>query len=235
VTNVAALTPEALLFSDLPEAFVAWLNSPGADGNVTSDDGETPLWVRAVQRAHTIGFALLHERGINFNIGTPFLKKSGHEALLVLLLSQIGALTTLVRALASGINPNALFSMATAETVDLRSRTVARGHVQSPVLHILVESGNVAACSILLANGAGINVVDSEGNSALHKALVRPIIRKEVGCPMRELLIRYHPDFELLNNQGYTPASYSVAYFTAVMPESVDENFLNSLRAVSPC
>jgi hypothetical protein len=233
MSNNPAQSPEVLLFAEEPTGFVAWLHGARGNANVVSDDGVTPLWVRAVQRAHMIGFALLHDLGVDLATGIPFLKQSGHEALLILLLAQLGALDTLDMALAQGLDPEASMQMATAEVADLRRKTLDRRQVSSPALHILIDSGNVQACEILLNRGASIELTDSEGNVPLHKALVRPIASKSATCTMRSLIQRFRPNLSARNSQGYTPAEYSLAYFQAVMPEAIDSAYLDALIEVT--
>lgn len=234
MSEQAFLSPEALLFADDPGGFVEWLHGQHVNTTAFADDGVTPLWVRAVQRAHLIGFALLHERGIELSDGIPLLKQSEQEALLILLLSQLGAIPTLELALDKGLDPDALLRMATAEVPDLRNKKIDRRPLAAPALHILITGGHVAACAALLKMGASVDLVDSEGNSPLHKALIRPISSKTAVCPMRSLLQQYSPDLSVRNSQGYTAAEYSLAYFQAVMPEAVDSIFLADLLEVTP-
>lgn len=220
--TLIAMSPETLLFSDTPDGFFAWLESPAGDADALGDDGLTPLWVLAVEKRHTLGLAMLMSKGAHVAENTRFIKDRQLDALLLLLLTQIGHAEMFQAVLEAGISANATARMGPIPVPNFLLARIDQKMVDTPVLQLVVENPDSALVTQLLIHGAMVDATDSEGNTALHIAATRLAMTSDGNFPMIDALLLYGADRTIKNRQGYTASEYLTVYLTQVHPEAMD-------------
>lgn len=229
-TKTSSPSPEQLLFSDTPDAFLAWINSDSSDANALGDDGKTPLAVLAIEQRHTLGLALLIEHGADVLSNIALLKERGLEGLTLLLLVQTGHLQLFTELLKNGFDANLKLKMGPIPVPNFLLRRVDQKVIESPILHVLVESPEAAFVAALLDAGARVDDVDSEGNCALHVTATKPVVSPDGSFPMVEVLLAHKADKSLKNRQGYTPVEYMSVFFNAISPQALEHPAMHKLR-----
>lgn len=230
IENNQALSPEDMLFLDAPDAFLKWILSEEGDADAFGNDSTTPLALLAIERRHTLGLALLLEHGAELKQHLKMLKEKNLEALTLLLLVQIGHLELFKDLLTAGIDPNISLTLGPIPIPNFLLRRVDEKQLTTPILHLLIESPATEFCSVLLDNGALVDSVDSEGNTALHVAATKPIITEDGTCPNVELLLAHKATKDIKNRQGYTPVEYLSVFFMAVNPALIEHPAIQNLK-----
>lgn len=227
-SNVAS--PQALLFADTPDGFLNWIASPDGNANALADDGVTPLTVLAVEQRHTLGLAILLQHGGDLVPHAEMLITRQLDGMALLLLVQIGHVEMFTDLLKNGVDSNLKVKMGPLPVPNFVLRRMDEKMLETPMLHLLVESPDAAFVSAIIEAGADVNAVDSEGNTALHITATKPILGENGTFLNVEALLAKQADKTIKNRQGYTPVEYLNVFFNAVSPEVLDHPSIRKLR-----
>ena len=111
------------------------------------------------------------------------------------------------------------FPIVVAELLKTIDPNIGGGSFISPLM-VALSDKNIRVAKILLSNGADVDVLDQDGNTALHKAV------EENNYEIAQLLLEYHSDLRKHNKKGEAAIHLAIKRMNV---ESISQEFFELL------